>query len=155
MKTVLALLALAAIFTVPAHAQDEAPGSQSQIVAAIPAGGFSCGRASYPLYCYGIPANIGRTFWLDSYWQAGNGFIAFNGVADLGQATITSSQVTSRNASNEVTGLTVQFHGSTNAGDGGTYIGSGTFTFSYYHCTSRYCGDVMVLQSGSMTITYN
>jgi hypothetical protein len=135
------------------HAQqDEAPGAKSQITASIPTGGFSCGRASYPLYCYGIPASVGGSFWLDAYTSTQQGFIAFNQVADLGQATITSSS-TSTNNIGLVTQLMVTFRGSTNDGDGGTYIGTGTFTFSYYKTSRGFY--VQVLQSGTVNITYN
>jgi hypothetical protein len=148
------VLALALSVIAPkAHAQDETPGQQSQIVASVPPGGYSCGRNSYPLYCYGVPVNVGGTFWLDVYYNTGSGFILFNSVADLGQGTITSAAATT-NSLGQVTQLTVTFGGSTNDGDGGTYTGTGTFTFSYYKCSSRYCGYIQVLQSGTISITY-
>ena len=111
MKHTLAGLALALVFfTVApkANAQEELSNAQSTITVAVPTGGFSCGRSSYPLYCYGVPANIGGTFWLDAYYGAQNGFILFNNMADLGQATITSSSVI-KNAGGFVTQLTVGF----------------------------------------------
>ena len=157
MKHTLAGLALALVFfTVApkANAQEELSNAQSTITVAVPTGGFSCGRSSYPLYCYGVPANIGGTFWLDAYYGAQNGFILFNNMADLGQATITSSSVI-KNAGGFVTQLTVGFNGYTNDGDGDTYAGTGVFTFSYYKCSSKYCGYIALMQSGTLTITYN
>ncbi len=149
------VLALALSMIVPqAHAQDEIPGTQSTIVASVPFGGYSCGRNSYPLYCYGVPVNVGGTFWLDAYYNTGSGFILFNSVADLGQGTITSAAATT-NPLGQVTRLTIAFNGSTNDGDGLTYTGTGTFTFSYYKCAARYCGYIQLMQSGSMTITYH
>src|SRR5260370_30309676 len=148
------VLALALSMIVPqAHAQDEIPGTQSTIVASIPFGGYSCGLNSYPLYCYGVPVNVGGTFWLDAYYNTGSGFILFNSVADLGQGTITSAAATT-NSLGQVTRLTVTFGGSTNDGDGGTYTGTRTFTFSYYKCSSSYCCHIQVLQRGTISIQY-
>ncbi len=150
------VLALALSMIVPqAHAQDEIPGTQSTIIASVPFGGYSCGRNSYPLYCYGVPVNVGGTFWLDAYYNTGSGFILFNSVADLGQGTITSVTAITKNSLGQVTRLTIAFNGSTNDGDGLTYTGTGTFTFSYYKCAAKYCGYIQLMQSGSMTITYH
>jgi hypothetical protein len=157
-------LVLALICCIPAHSQapDEVPGTQSQIIASVPTGGFSCGRASYPLYCYGIPTNVGGSFWLDVQYNAypsPTGFIAFNQVVDLGQGTITGATMT-KNSSGQITNMSITFTGGTNDGDGGTYSGTGTFAFTYYHVaggggrgSSGYY--VQVLQSGTLTITYH
>jgi hypothetical protein len=152
-------LLLAVLFVaVQAQAQDEVSGQQNVITVAAPTGGYSCGRASYPEYCYGVPANVGGSFWLDCSYKAGNGFIVFFGVADLGQATIDSAMPT-YGTNGGLTQLNIKFHGMTNDGDGDTYTGTGRFTFSYYvgHCSGRGCGNptVQLMQSGSLTITYN
>src|SRR6266571_1835095 len=95
----LKLIALAALamglLVTSVKAQNEAPGSQVTVTATIPVGGFSCGRTSYPLYCYGVTANDGGSFWLDSYWQGttAEGFIQFENVGNLGYATITGTAV--------------------------------------------------------------
>jgi hypothetical protein len=120
--------------------QDEPPGAALDFE--VNAGtGYNCGRVSSPLYCYGIPVNIGPatggngSFWIDTYVSgpnAGRGFILFNGVADLGQATVTGNQPTLNDAG-QVGGLTVEFRGMTNDGDGDTYTGTINLTFSYYY----------------------
>src|SRR3954469_21816678 len=76
---------------------DEAPNSTLNIQLNV-GGGFNCGRVSSPLYCYGIPVTIngvpGGTFWLDTYVSgsnAGSGFVYWNGVADLAEATLTGN----------------------------------------------------------------
>jgi len=142
---------------------DETPGQQSQILASVPTGGYSCGRASYPLNCYGITANIGGTFWVDIYTNAyptPTGFIYFFGVADLGQATITGA-TTTKNSLGQVTNVVVTFTGNTNDGDNGTYSGTGNFTFTQYKMSGGsgrgggYPGYIQILTAGSLTITYN
>lgn len=162
LKGILIGLALSMAMVVGAKAQDEVPGSQSQIIAAVPTGGFHCGRATYPLDCYGVPANIGGTFWLTLQYKASpspTGFIAFNGVADLGMATITSAVVTT-DAKGNVMSADVTFKGMTNDGDGDSYTGTGHFTFSYYKSASGsgrgggYPGMIMLMQSGTLTIQY-
>jgi hypothetical protein len=164
MKHVIAGLALALVFfTVApkAHAQDEASSNKSTITVAVPTGGFACGRATYPEYCYGVPA-LGGTFWLDVYYTAypsPNGFIAFNNVADFGEAIITAATVTSNNLKQIVT-LHVEFKGATNDGDNDTYTGTGDFTFSYVYVRSgggrgNLSGYVQLMKSGTLTITYN
>src|SRR5208283_3456037 len=81
------------------HAQDEAPGQVLEFLTNV-GSGYNCGRASTPLYCYGIPVNIGTDaggngkFWLDTYvsgYNAGKGFVLFMGVADLGEGIVTSN----------------------------------------------------------------
>jgi hypothetical protein len=163
LKRALFLLVLVlALGAIPLKAQDETPGSQSTITASIASGGFSCGRASYPAYCYGVPA-LGGTFWLDVYYNAyphANGFIAFNNVADLGYSTVVAASVV-KDASGLVTELDVSFAGVTNDGDNGTYSGTGKFVFSYYKMSSGsgrgggYPGYVQILQSATLTINYN
>jgi hypothetical protein len=168
MKLTLAGLALAlALFTVtPAHAQqpDETPGQQVQISGAnLPIGGYSCGRATYPTYCYGIPADVGGTFWLDVYTNAypsPTGFIAFNNVLDLGQASITTAK-TAKNTLGQITQLDVSFTGLTNDGDSGTYVGTATFHFTYTKMVGGsgrgggYPGYLMYLAGYTMKITYS
>ena len=131
--------------------------------------GYNCGRVSSPLYCYGIPVNIGPasggngTFWLDTYvtgYNAGKGFVQFNGVADLGQGTVTSNAPTT-NSAGQVTKLVVNFSGSTNDGDNGTYTGTMTLTFSYYYSGGGGgrggggAGWHFICTGGSLQITYN
>jgi hypothetical protein len=168
MKLTLAGLALAfALFTViPAHAQlpEENRGTKVGFTGTkLPANGYSCGRATYPIYCYGIPADDGGTFWLDVYWNAypnPTGFIQFNNVLDLGQASITST-TTSRNGLGQVTELDVNFGGLTNDGDNGTYSGIAKFTFTYVKMSGGsgrgggYPGYAMYVSLYTMTITYN
>ncbi len=89
MKLTLAGLALAlALFTViPAHAQvpDEALGHQVVFTGTkLPANGYSCGRSTYPLYCYGVPTDDGGTFWLDVYYNAYPKPTGFNGLTNDG-----------------------------------------------------------------------
>lgn len=158
-------IVLAALFLglgIPALAQDEAPGQQVQITASVPVGGFSCGRASYPVYCFGVSANVGGTLWLDAYtnsYPSPSGFIEFSGVLDLGQARITNTIVT-RNALGQVSQLTVAFSGST-VDDGGTYSGTAYFTFSYVKMKGGsgrgggYPGYLLLMTGGALTITYN
>src|SRR6266851_4076941 len=65
-----------------------------QITATIPTNGFSCGHASYPLYCYVVPTDYaGGSFWLDSYYNStsAEGFIQFQNVGNLGYAQITGT----------------------------------------------------------------
>jgi hypothetical protein len=161
MKNQLFLLAaLAFALAIPAHAQDETPGQQSKIVASIPVGGYSCGRVS-SVNCYGVPANIGGTFWLDAVPTAyvPHGFIYFFGVADLSLATITHQTFT-LDANHHVVTLHVVFNGVTNDGDGDTYTGTGDFTFSYYKISQGsgrgggYPTYIQVMRSGLMTIVY-
>ncbi len=155
-----ALTVLALALTPHAHAQDETPGQQSQIAASVPTAGYS--RNSYPLNCSGIPANVGGTFWLDAYYNnsPATGFILFNGVADLGQASITSA-TTTKDSLGHVTQLSVTFQGTTNDGDNGTFAGTGTFNFTFYKTSGGsgrgggYPGYIMILTSGTVVITYN
>lgn len=150
----------------PLRSQDEAPGHTVHIKASIPTGGFNCGRASWPLYCYGIPLSVGGTAWLyDRYsgvpglYGNGSGFILFNGVLDLGEATITAAVPTFKN--NFLTAISVTFNGTTNDGDGGAYHGVGVFTFSYvYHQSGGgrgggSAGYYQIMQSGNLNIIYN
>ena len=151
---------------VMAHAQNDAPGTQLQITVPIPTGGYGCGRAVNYLYCYGVPSSIGGSFWIDTTFsitsgQAAAHFIEFNGVADLGQAMVTSSVVTYTTFQKyqEAATMDITFTGQTADGDGGTFTGTGHFEFSYYYggCSGRGCGIpiVRVVQVGTLTITYN
>jgi hypothetical protein len=159
-KHLFAALAVAALFAMPAKAQDEAPASQSTILANV-GNGQACGKASYPEYCYGVPTNQGGTFWLDAYYNGYNnngvvsGFILFNGVADLqGSATITTAS-TVKNSQGLVTSLTIGFNGTT-ADDGGTYTGTAIFTFTYYKGGyGRNYGYYQTMTGGTVVITYN
>ena len=159
-RALLTVALIAVAFAVPSFAQDEAPGQQSLIVASVPTGGFNCGRAGYSEYCYGVPANVGGTFWLDCFYNGApngsRGFIHFNSVADLGQATIDSATVV-KNSAGLVTKLDITFHGSTDDRNRGTYRGTGAFTFSYYYSPGggRSGADYrQLMQNGSLTITY-
>lgn len=150
------------------NAQEESSGQKLQISTNV-GSGFNCGRASSPLYCYGIPVNMGPatggngTFWLDTSvtgYNAGTGFVLFNGVADLGQGTVTSNTPT-LNSAGQVTELVVKFSGPTNDGDNGTYTGKMTLTFSYYYSRGGGgrggggAGWYFTCTGGSVTITYN
>jgi len=134
------------------RAQD--PGSTQTITAAIPANGYSCGRQSYPLYCFGVSIDGGSSFWLDSYYNSASaeGFIQFYNVGNLGYAQITGTAAY-KNGLGQVVQETVNFAGDTS--DNVPFTGTATFTFSYVKCTAKYCGYVTMMQSGSMTITYN
>jgi len=170
MKTAVSLF-LGLIFIlfsgVMAQAQNDAPGTQLQITVPIPTSGYGCGRAVNYFYCYGVPSSIGGSFWIDTTFSITSGqtaahFIEFEGVADLGQATVTSSVVTYATVFQKyqaVDTMNITFTGQTNDGDGGSYTGTATFTFSYTYgsCSGRGCGIPIArwIQSGSMTITYN
>jgi hypothetical protein len=76
-KLALALLALA-LSTIPTHAQTAPLAITINSSTSSP---HSCGRVSYPLYCYGIPISVNGTagtVWLDAYYQANSGFALFN-----------------------------------------------------------------------------
>jgi hypothetical protein len=76
-KLGLALLALA-LFSIPIHAQEPPLAITINSSASSP---HSCGRVSYPLYCYGIPISVNGTpgtMWLDAYYQTNTGFALFN-----------------------------------------------------------------------------
>ena len=166
----LASVALALGFCALGHAncQTEETSGQTMQIQTNVGSGYNCGRVSSPLYCYGVPVNMGTnnsgngSLWLDTYvtgYNAGTGFIAFNGVADLGQATVTSNTPTT-NASGQVTKLTVNFNGKTNDGDSGTYTGTMTLTFTYYYSSGgggrggAGAGWRYICTGGSLSITY-
>lgn len=150
-----------------AKGQDETPGQQVTITAAVPATGHSCGHSSYPLYCYGIPADVGGSFWIDVYYAAyggPTGFIAFNEVLDLGMARVTDATLTYIQPGQPFAGYPLTIHlvldGVTNDGDSDSYSGVADFTFSYVAvgaCSGRGCSRLPIryVQSGTMTITYN
>ena len=76
-KLALALLALA-LYIIPTHAQDTPLAITINSSTSSP---HSCGRVSYPLYCYGIPISVNGTagtVWLDAYYQSNSGFGLFN-----------------------------------------------------------------------------
>lgn len=76
-KLALALFALA-LFSIPAHAQSTPLAITINSSSSLP---HSCGRVSYPLYCYGIPITVNGkpgTLWLDAYYQTNSGFALFN-----------------------------------------------------------------------------
>ncbi|SRR6266702_1046418 len=167
----LASFALAVSFCAVSHANcqtpDETPGQVLPIQTNVGTG-YNCGRVSSPLYCYGIPVNMGTgssgngSFWLDTYttgYNAGTGFVAFNGVADLGQGTVTSNTPI-LNSAGQVTKLVVNFNGTTNDGDNGTYTGTMTLTFSYYYSSGGGgrgggSGWRFICTGGSLQITYH
>lgn len=133
-------LAFCALGQVVGYSQDEKGGQILNFQTNVGTG-HNCGRVSTPLYCYGIPVNIGTgssgngTFWLDTYltgYNMNTGFVAFNGVADLGEGHV-SKNVPTYNSSGQVTKLVTYFSGTTNDGDNGTYDGTMTLTFSYYY----------------------
>jgi hypothetical protein len=160
-------LGMCALSQLVCRSQDN-DGQSLNILANI-GSGYNCGRVSSPLYCYGIPVNIGTgnggngTVWLDTYvtgYNAGKGFVSFNGVADLGQGTVTSN-IPTTNSSGQVTQLVVNFNGPTNDGDNGTYSGTMTLTFSYYYSGGgggrggAGAGWRFICTSGSIQITYH
>ena len=110
----------------------------------------------------GTTSSGNGTFWLDTYvtgYNAGTGFVAFNGVADLGQGHVTSN-IPTTNSSGQVTKLVVNFHGATNDGDSGTYTGTMTLTFSYYYSAGGGgrggggAGWRFICTGGNLQITY-
>lgn len=166
-----AAFALALGFCVPTlmvcQTPDETAGHILQFQTNV-GSGFNCGRVSSPLYCYGVPVNIGSgasgngTFWLDTYvtgTNAGSGFVVFNGVADLGQAQVTSN-IPTRNSAGQITKLVVDFNSTTNDGDNGTYTGTMTLTFSYYYSAGgggrggAGAGWRFICTGGAVQITY-
>jgi hypothetical protein len=151
---------------------DETSGQTLQIQTNV-GSGFNCGFATSPLYCYGIPVAIGGvpggTFWLDTYtsgYYAGKGFIVWNGVADLAEATVTGNtptyaQFTSAGrTATAISQLVVNFGGQTNENDGGGYSGTMTLTFSYYYSSGGGgrggggAGWRQVCTGGAINITY-
>jgi hypothetical protein len=168
------VMALAlSLLAAPGHAQDELPGQQLTITAYLGPNGYSCGRASYPIYCYGFPAvatdvTTGTTVgvgagWLDVYTNAypsPTGFIAWvQAVADLGQASVKSATYTGDYING--TQLNISFRGLTNDGDNDTYSGTATFNFRFVKQVGGsgrgggYPGYVMYLTGYTMTVTYN
>ena len=148
--------------------RDEMPGQPLNIQTNV-GSGYNCGRVSSPLYCNGIPVNVGTanggngSIWLDTYvtgYNAGTGFVAFNGVEDLGQGTVTSNTPTMNNAG-QVTQVVVNFNGPTNDGDNGTYTGTMTLHFSYYYSSGgggrggAGAGWRFICTGGSIEITYH
>jgi len=137
--------------------------------------GYSCGRVSSPLYCYGVPVTINGvpsgTFWLDTYVvgsNAGSGFVYWYGVSDLAEATVTGNTPTygtvtsnGHTATNAITSLRVSFRGGTNDGDNGSYSGTMTLTFTYYYSSGgggrggAGAGWRFICMGGSADITYN
>lgn len=117
---------------------DEKNGQLLPIQFNVGPAGFGCGHDSSPFYCYGIPVAVNGvasgTFWVDTYltgYNAGTGFILWNNVADLGQATITHNSFTGTAGFPPT--VTVTFSGDTNDGDGGTYTGTMTLNLTYYY----------------------
>ena len=164
-----AVLALAccALSQAVCQTPDEKPGYTMTIQTNV-GSGYNCGRVSSPLYCYGIPVNVGTgssgngSLWLDTYITGaskGTGFVAFNGVSDLGQGTVTSNQPTT-NSSGQVTSLVVNFTGKTIDGDNGTYTGTMLLNFTYYYSSGgggrggAGSGWRFICTGGSLKITY-
>ncbi len=159
-------LGICALSQAVCHSQDN--DGKSLLIPVNVGSGYSCGRFTAPLYCYGIPVSIGTassgngSFWLDTYvtgYNAGTGFVLFNGVEDLGQATITGNMPTT-NSSGQVTTLVVNFKGLTNDGDGDTYTGTMTLNFSYYYSSGGGgkggggAGWRFICTGGNIKITY-
>jgi hypothetical protein len=138
------------LLAVSAKAQDETQGSQSVITSVAPRG---CGVASVPFYCINVPTSIGGTCWFDIYYQGNDGgkygFIACNGVADLGRMTIDSAQYAM--GPYGPTEIDITFHGTTNDGDNDTFTGSGKLFITYYRFSRGY---TQTLDHYTLTITY-
>jgi hypothetical protein len=142
-----------ALLAIPAHAQDQ-PRTVTQSVLPV-----NCGRASTPLYCYGMPLANGGTAWIDIY--ANNiGFIAFNMPGFASAANITGATRTFNNLG-QVTTIIVAFAGADPDGDGDQYVGSMTLNFSYYYSSGgggrggAGAGWRFSVTSGSVTIASN
>jgi hypothetical protein len=171
----LTLAILASTITQPAcysQTGDETPGQLIQIQTSV-GSGFNCGFVRNPLYCYGIPVTIGGvpsgSFWLDTYtsgYYAGTGFILWNGVTDLAEATVTGNTPTFATFTsdgrtvNGISQLAVHFGGQTNDNDGGSYSGTMTLSFSYYYSSGGGgrggggAGWRQVCTGGTIKITY-
>ena len=147
-------------------APDETPGQSLPITLNLGQSGYNCGRVSSPLYCYGIPVAISSqssgTFWLDTYLSgtnAGHGFIVWNGVADLAEATVTGVSTVGGTAM--PSSVTVNFSGDTNEGDGGSYHGTVTLTFTYYYSAGgggrggAPSGNRFICTGGTLKVVYN
>src|SRR5579864_4581905 len=116
--------------------------AKAQTTIEMQASPYNCGRASTPLYCYGIPVTvqIGGNYapsgmiWVDVY-PNNTGFIWFNTPPFQ-----TSAQVTGAtrvfNSIGQVTSITIAFQGQADPegdGDSDSYVGSLTLNFSYYY----------------------
>jgi hypothetical protein len=148
MKLKIVLLAVTAFFAViTMRAQDEAPGSQVQIVGQFPTGGKACGGV-YPILCE-FDANVGGSIYPD-ITASGTGTIYFYGVVDLGNATVTGV-VPDANGN-----LVASFYGNTIDGDGDTFTGTVTLVSKYYSSgKGRYSHVLRVLTAATFTIKYN
>jgi hypothetical protein len=149
------LFALVTLWGMPAMAQDEVPGSQSTITMSVPTS--ACGRASYPVYCYGVPTSVGGTLWIDIYPEGYNhdhktfGGVYFNGVADLAFQSFASNVQTTLNSDGLISTLTATLTGKT-SDDGGSYSASIACTFSYYKSSGQW---YQTLTGYTQTVTYN
>jgi hypothetical protein len=145
---------------------DEKKGQTLPIQFNVGSSGFSCGPDSSPFYCYGIPVTINGvpsgTFWIDTYLtgsNAGTGFIVWNNVADLAEATITSNSYTG--TAGFAPTVTVTFSGDTNDGDGGSYTGTMTLNLTYFYYSGGGgkggggAGWHFICTGGTVSIKYN
>jgi hypothetical protein len=168
MKRTLALALLALAVAIPSYAQDETPGQQTTITVAVPATGHPCGHSSYPLYCYGVPVDVGGVFWMDVYYNAyygPTGFILFNDVLDLGEGYVTAITFTYIPADQPFHGypatVHIEFNGFTNDGDNDAYSGVADLAFRYeavQSCSGRGCSRLpirYIKPGGTLVITYN
>jgi hypothetical protein len=147
------------------QAADETSGQTLPMRANV-GSGFNCGRVSSPLYCYGIPVSVNGqpsgTLWLDSYLagsNAGHGFIVWNGVEDLAEATVTG--ISTVGGTSMPSQVTVAFSGGTNDGDNGSYHGTMTLNFTYYYSSGgggrggAGAGYRFICTGGTVNVTYN
>jgi hypothetical protein len=155
MKRIALALALMFVYTAVAHAQTQVNMTVSPV---------NCGRASTPLYCYGIPVTTpnGSTgqVWLDIY-PNNTGFVAFINVpAFQGAAQITGATRTF-NSIGQVTSIQVAFAGASDPdgdGDSDPFTGSLTLNFAYYYSAGgggrggAGAGWRFTVTSGSVTI---
>lgn len=136
----LARIAAIALVTAAAYLGAQTP----TITLNIPEAGFNCGRASSPLYCFGIPTKVNGvaegSLWLDTYLtgtNAGTGFVLPSEVGDLEEAHVTGNSyvngtfVSQGRTLTAPASVTVAFSGDTSSG--GSYSGVMTLTFTYYY----------------------
>jgi hypothetical protein len=167
-KKLILLFAIAIAVALPAKAQDEAPGSQQVITAAVPPGGFDCGRAlTQSVFCSNIPINVGGTCTihittaaLDPRVVTPYGTLNCYGVSDIGVANVTGGSVT-YNSLKQVTSATFTLTGTTNDGDNDSFKITLTVAMTYTKQSGGsgrgggYPGYNGWLQSATLTITYN
>jgi hypothetical protein len=165
MKKVLALLAFAlALVTIPAHAQDEPPGSTQVVTVLTPQ---SCGfAATNSMVCGNIPISGGGYMSLTAVPRAyvPYGYVVFNGVMDINPAIVQLTKMTFTSTTTVplhcFATLHVEFNGTT-GDDGGTFTGIADFAFTYRYSSGGGgrggggAGWRQWIQSGVIGITYN